>query len=1020
MKKSFSKKNKKGKGMPLVIKICIPMIMLSILQLAVLVFIMFFSGEFSTIKKYAYNILAEKTENRANYIENALNQKTALVYETANEVNSTVEKILSESGKDISDIKTDKELDKLIISENADNIISLIRRNVVNDAYIILDSDFLFGERNGYPLLSGLYLRDNDVEENDFVKNKDLLVEMGSTELSRNLGITMDRQWTLYINLTDEESFDFIHNPVENQKANPTAPVYNSGYWSGLSRIYPTGSPSIKYSIPLVSSDNVVYGVIGIGILEKDILNMIPSNDFLNNSACYILGTDIDGNGIYKTQLHSGAAFSKLVTSKTVFDKSNKDEYNLYSYNTKYSSVGYISDINIYSPSSLFKNQKWVLISVADSEKILEIYHTLVNTFITSSVLCMVLCIIFALTMSRRVTRPVSGMIKTLKKEPDIDGILEFAPSGITEIDTLASSIIDLQAEMREQSMKVSNILSMSDSGIGVFMYEGKGKTVFVGKSLVKILEFPDVPTDKDITISFEQFKNYVADLCSDKNVFENGSFLKELDEKFEIVTEQLYRRRNTNSSKWLRFTITRDSGGNVMGLVQDITKSVIERKKIEHERDYDVTTGLFNRRAFYANVEQLFANPQNLGVGAFIMLDLDNLKFVNDTYGHDFGDDYIRTMANLLKKMLCDNVIAARLSGDEFIVFLHGFKSKEQARQLIDNFRQSIAESYCILSDGNHYKIRASGGISWYPDDSVSYETLIKYADFAMYTIKHSTKGSIAEFDKSSYTNDSILVTGIEEMNRIIDSGDIKYAFQSIIDAKTGEIYGYEALMRPQSKNITSVLEFIRIAKASAKLYEIERLTWFLALKSYNNNRKKGLIASDVKLFINSISNCQLDERSVENIESAYGDILDHIVMEVLESEQTNKNYAENKQKMIAKWKGKIALDDFGTGYNSEYALITMNPDIIKIDRSIISECNKDASKATIISNLVSLAQSNNIMVLAEGVETSQEMETVIKYGVNLIQGYYISCPRFEPVPVDEKIKQEVISLSKKYNADK
>lgn len=1017
MKKSFSKKIKKGKDMPLVIKICIPMILLSILQLLALVFTMFFSGEFSTIKKYAYNVLTEKTVNRANYIENALNQKTALVYETANEVNTVVEKILKESGKDISDIKTDKELNKQIISENADNIISLIRRNVVNDAYIILDSDFLYGERDGYPLLSGLYLRDSDVEENDLIKNKDLFVEMGSTELSRSLGITMDRQWTLYVQLTDEENFDFIHQPIKNQSENPATPVYNSGYWSGLSKIYPTSSPSIKYSLPLVDKNNVVYGVIGIGILEKDILSMIPSNDFLNDSACYILGTDIDGNGRYKPQLHSGAAFSKLVTAKTVFDKSNQDEYNLYSYNTKYSSVGCISDINIYSPSSPFRNEKWVLISIADSEKILEIYHTLVNTFITSSVFSLVLCIIFAIAMSKSVTRPVSRMIKTLKKEPDIDGTLNFAPSGITEIDTLASSIVDLQAGIREQSMKVSNILSMSDSGIGVFMYENNGNTIFVGKSLVKILEFPDVPTDKDITISFEQFKYYIIDLCSDKDVFESGKFVQELNEKFEITTEQLYRRRDTNSSKWLRFTLTKDSSGNVMGLVQDITKAIIERKKIEHERDYDVTTGLFNRRAFYVGIEQLFANPQNLGVGAFIMLDLDNLKFVNDTYGHDFGDDYIRTMANLLKKMLCDNVIAARLSGDEFIVFLHGFKSKEQARQLIDNLRHNISESYCILSDGSHYKIRASGGISWYPDDSTSYETLIKYADFAMYTIKHSIKGSIAEFDKSSYTNDSILMTGIEEMNRIIDSGDIKYAFQSIVDVKTGEIYGYEALMRPQSKNITSVLEFIRIAKASAKLYEIERLTWFLALKSYNDKLKKGLIAPNVKLFINSISNCQLDDRSISNIESVYGDILDCIVMEVLESEQTNKDYAEKKQNMIARWKGKIALDDFGTGYNSEYALITMNPDIIKIDRSIISECDKDTSKTTIITNLVSLAKSKNVMVLAEGVETIQEMETVIKCGVNLIQGYYISCPRFDPVPISKNVQQEIIDLNNKYN---
>ena len=119
----------------------------------------------------------------------------------------------------------------------------------------------------------------------------------------------------------------------------------------------------------------------------------------------------------------------------------------------------------------------------------------------------------------------------------------------------------------------------------------------------------------------------------------------KSVSDNIEIVFHDEY----IKSTRWLKFSLTRDNN-NVVGLVQDTTNLVIEKKKIEYERDYDVTTGLFNRRAFYDKIEELFSEPDKLGVAAFLMWDLDNLKYVNDTYGHDFGDDYIKTAANVFK----------------------------------------------------------------------------------------------------------------------------------------------------------------------------------------------------------------------------------------------------------------------------------------------------------------------------------------------------------------------------------
>ena len=134
---------------------------------------------------------------------------------------------------------------------------------------------------------------------------------------------------------------------------------------------------------------------------------------------------------------------------------------------------------------------------------------------------------------------------------------------------------------------------------------------------------------------------------------------------------------------------------------------------------------------------------------------------------------------------------------------------------------------------------------------------------------------------------------------------------------------------------------------------------------------------------------------------------------MEVTESENVNEKFNKCKMERLKRWNAHLALDDFGMGYNSEYALITLHPDIIKIDRSIISGCDKDISRRTIICSLVNLARTKNVSILAEGVETEGELKTVIESGVDYLQGYFINRPVFEPEPVS----QEVIDKIRKYN---
>lgn len=165
-------------------------------------------------------------------------------------------------------------------------------------------------------------------------------------------------------------------------------------------------------------------------------------------------------------------------------------------------------------------------------------------------------------------------------------------------------------------------------------------------------------------------------------------------------------------------------------------------------------------------------------------------------------------------------------------------------------------------------------------------------------------------------------------------------------------------------------------------------------------------------KIFINSISNCIMDAKDIAEIERENKDILNSIVLEVLESEEANTEYVHAKQEWISRIGAMTALDDFGSGYNSEYALLTLKPDIIKIDRSIISGCDRDEGKADIITKLVQIAATKNTLVLAEGVETREELKKVIECGVDLLQGFYFGKPSFEPMKCTEQMTGEILDL--------
>ena len=188
-------RDKRVKERPLISKIMLSMILLGLLEVTIFGIRMLASGELSYIRKYCYNFLTEKTENRASYVENTLTQKTSLVYEAALKINDITESYLDENGLSPDALKTDKNVNKEISARSAETLISLIRRDMVNDAFIILDTGELYSSDKG-EVRAGIYLRDTDVYTNSTNDYKDIYLEMGSSELAYSLGTPLDSEWS--------------------------------------------------------------------------------------------------------------------------------------------------------------------------------------------------------------------------------------------------------------------------------------------------------------------------------------------------------------------------------------------------------------------------------------------------------------------------------------------------------------------------------------------------------------------------------------------------------------------------------------------------------------------------------------------------------------------------------------------------------------------------------------------------------------------------------------------------------
>lgn len=282
------------------------------------------------------------------------------------------------------------------------------------------------------------------------------------------------------------------------------------------------------------------------------------------------------------------------------------------------------------------------------------------------------------------------------------------------------------------------------------------------------------------------------------------------------------------------------------------------------------------------------------------------------------------------------------------------------------------------------------------------------KYADFAMYQVKKSTKGDFQEFDPEVYNRIASEEQQRKQFRLLIRREEVKYYYQPIVSAVTGKVLALEALMHIDMPMLKSPEDVLRLAKEEKCLHELERLTFFQAAEGYCRLRDNGDVRGDELLFVNSIASQNMTDEECREFTHKYGELKPQLVLEITEQESLDEKALEKK--IMSGFLGAIALDDYGSGYNSEKSLLAISPQYIKIDKDIIRDIDTDLDKQQIVANIVEYAHQRGMYIVAEGVETAEELEKVLVLGADLLQGYYLA----HPAAVPEEIHPEALKLIK------
>ena len=422
---------------------------------------------------------------------------------------------------------------------------------------------------------------------------------------------------------------------------------------------------------------------------------------------------------------------------------------------------------------------------------------------------------------------------------------------------------------------------------------------------------------------------------------------------------------------------------------------------ELEYYAAHDPLTGLHNRREFSALLHyEIGRSERHHHEFSVLMLDLDNFKDINDSYGHPTGDSALCAIAHALLEHTRKGDLCARVGGDEFAIILTE-TGASGARVVAENISQSLREMTIASMQNSYFHLTVSIGVSTYPADGQSIDALLEGVDIAMYKAKDMGKDTVCAFDAME-ARVSIRETrdNAENLREALKDGRIIPYYQSIVNCQTGELYAFETLARLKTPNgeTTSAAAFIETIEKYGLARELD-----IAMINNSFNAKRACILANcpeanAKIFIN-LSVQEIQGRGILGYAEELCQELqlppENIVFEILERDAIGD--MTNMRRFLTNLRRKgfsFALDDFGTGYNSFHYLRELRFDYVKIDGAFVRNILTSHVDYALVHNLSRLCQDIEILTIAEFVENQGIWDALKEMGINYAQGYHISMP--------------------------
>jgi diguanylate cyclase (GGDEF)-like protein len=419
--------------------------------------------------------------------------------------------------------------------------------------------------------------------------------------------------------------------------------------------------------------------------------------------------------------------------------------------------------------------------------------------------------------------------------------------------------------------------------------------------------------------------------------------------------------------------------------------------QRVEYLAYHDGLTGLPNRSLFGKLLGQSISEARRYDRPlAVAFLDLDRFKQINDTLGHDAGDQLLREVAKRLQGCVRGSDTVARLGGDEFVVLLLDLGDPKYAALIAQKILVAVAKPITLL--GHEFRVTASVGISVYPQDGFDEQTLTKNADVAMYQAKAEGKNNFQFYSASLNANSLERLTLESSLRHALEHGEFRLRYQAKRDIKSGHITGMEALLRWEHPDLglLAPMQFIPMAEETGLIVPIGR--WVIETACHQNVAWQHAGAPPLNIAVNLTARQFADERLLEDVRAAL-DItgMDPRLLEFEISESVLIRDVEATLRILSGLKGlgvRIAIDDFGIGYSSLKTLQRFPLDTIKIDRSFIRGISDDPENWGLADAVISMGKNLSLTVVAQGVETNEQAEFLRDHACDELQGFYFDRP--------------------------